>query len=46
MQKLDVKCDSEIEAIINKEINSISDELREISLDVNLCKPIRSIQVF
>ncbi|KAG2190469.1 hypothetical protein INT46_001553 [Mucor plumbeus] len=35
LKKLDVKCDSEIEAIINREINSINDELREISLDLH-----------
>ncbi|CEP17154.1 hypothetical protein [Parasitella parasitica] len=35
LEKLDVKCDSEIESIINKEINSISDELRKISLDLH-----------
>jgi hypothetical protein len=34
MEKLDVKCDSELENIINREIDSISSELREISLDV------------
>jgi hypothetical protein len=34
MEKLDVKCDSELENIINQELDSISSELREISLDV------------
>jgi hypothetical protein len=34
MKKLDVKCDSEVEQIINDSISSISAELRTISLDV------------
>ncbi|KAI9480873.1 MAG: hypothetical protein EXX96DRAFT_482370 [Benjaminiella poitrasii] len=35
MEKLNVKCDHEIESIINKEVDSISSELRDISLDLH-----------
>ncbi|KAI7899527.1 uncharacterized protein BX663DRAFT_521192 [Cokeromyces recurvatus] len=35
MKKLNVKCDNEIESIVNKEIDSISSELRDISLDIH-----------
>lgn len=43
MNKLDVKCDQELENIINNAINDISAELRTISLDVNIYIYIISI---
>ncbi|RCH77546.1 hypothetical protein CU098_004463, partial [Rhizopus stolonifer] len=35
MEKLDIKCDEEITKVINKEIESVSAELRKISLDLH-----------